>query len=667
MPPVSRRGIGFKPRQTYGRQRSFLDQDEDISPHEDGALSEEELQHSHSQLKRGNSDLSTQPPMKRTSSKGGPGTPRPQFPRENSQQGLKGNEEGNEQKTALKASHELREAGQNHRFKDEIEYILDGIRATDRLKIRRTSCIELTRSMLRREFATQVRAHQYMPIIFEIISNDQDPACRDVIVINNLAMFLCKSLEIDMDPMAMMPSVRQEMAMYTDFKDLARQSGIIQKGQKVLMKSIVLSIMTCIINEGVSMQDEHTLLLFDQEPNFPSTIIEILIEDLAWIKQPSSTLGVSLRDVLDIDRIENCLRILERYALVSKKPAAILSDNTRLFPLLVQLIALCRAHAFQYPQYTDSMNLMLHVLRLLINVTNGYEPCCENLNQSGSIQVLIQNFIQFYSHCRNYNPEEANTAQQVLSSEMERASEDSLLNTGLRMISQDTLETCIEGTKNIDMDAMHRQDANDASTSSFPSIKIENDANGWYDILLLSIGLLINMLETNPERREQVTRKAMSLDCKAIGDCFHKECRCEKNFDALERLVEIYNTEATISEMTEDHVLAAYLALLIGCIVGGDPDSESRLYSKINGQTLVPMLELLTEFAALNQAVQAKHFGFEDSNDQVMQTSQPSTDSDLLEDPKASSSISFSSEETQHSFFQIIDVLQDIEKRFSLS
>ncbi|KAG0002456.1 hypothetical protein BGZ80_005718 [Entomortierella chlamydospora] len=305
------------------------------------------------------------------------------------------------------------------------------------------------------------------------------------------------------------------------------------------------------------------------------------------------------------------------------------------------------------------MNLMLHVLRLLINVTNGYEPCCENLNQSGSIQILIQNFIQFYSHCRNYNPEEANAeVQPVLSSEMQRASESSLLNTGLGMISQDTMETYIEGT-NIDIDG--------PSTSSFPTIKIENDANGWYDILLLSIGLLINMLETNPERREQITRKAMSLDCKAIEDCFHKECRCEKSFDALERLVEIYNTEATISEMTEDHVLAAYLALLIGCIVGGDPESESRLYSKINGQTLVPMLELLTEFTAINQAVQEKHFGFED-DDQVIvtQTSQPSTDSDLLEDPKASSSISFKAEETQHSFLQIISVLQDIEKRFSL-
>ncbi|KAF9285434.1 hypothetical protein BGZ68_003853, partial [Mortierella alpina] len=50
---------------------------------------------------------------------------------------------------------------------------------------------------------------------------------------------------------------------------------------------------------------------------------------------------------------------------------------------------------------------MLHTLRLLINVTNGNEPCCDGLSQGGSIPVLVQNFVQFYGHCRNYRPEES--------------------------------------------------------------------------------------------------------------------------------------------------------------------------------------------------------------------------------------------------------------------
>jgi hypothetical protein len=42
---------------------------------------------------------------------------------------------------------------------------------------------------------------------------------------------------------------------------------------------------------------------------------------------------------------------------------------------------------------------------------------------------------------------------------------------------------------------------------------------------------------------------AIGLDCMAIGNCFHAECECEKSTETLERLVQIYNTEAIISDM----------------------------------------------------------------------------------------------------------------------
>ncbi|KAF8931932.1 hypothetical protein BGZ58_007322, partial [Dissophora ornata] len=383
-----------------------------------------------------------------------------------------------DQKTALRASHELREAGQSHRFKDEIEYILDGIRSKDRLKIRRTSCLDLTRSMLKEKFVVQVRTHHYMPTIFEAIKYDQDPSCRDVVAIDDLVAYLCGSLEMDMDPMAMMPTARQDIAMYNDFKDLARQSGIVHRGQKILTKSIVLSAMTCIIDECVFRQDVHTLSIVDQDPSFLIAVIDVLIEDLAWIKQPSSTPGVSLPDVLDIDRIENCLRILERLALVSKRPAAMLSNNTRLFPLLVQLITLCRAHALQYPQHTDSMNLMLHALRLLINITNGFEPCCENLAPTGLIQVLIQNLVQFYGHCRNYNPDQPD--MEIQTSERDRTQwtkSESRSASGLllQLSSQEATGMYCEEEALDSNDVAKRAEETHFSSRE---IEIENDANG---------------------------------------------------------------------------------------------------------------------------------------------------------------------------------------------
>ncbi|KAF9133950.1 hypothetical protein BGX30_012102 [Mortierella sp. GBA39] len=667
MPPSPRKGTVPKPRQTYGRQRSIVGQrDRDTSPPSPSevdtttaSLPRVSSSVSSPILKRGGSDLDSPPILKRAGS-----TITPRAPLD--------------LQAALRASHELREAGQNHQFIDEIEYILDGIRTKDRPKIRRTSCLDLVRSMLKLEFADLFRFHNYMSTVFETIRTDRDP--------------------------------------YNDLKDIVKQSGIITKGQKVLAKSIVLSTMTGIIEESVALQDAEILSLIEQHPDFINAVIDILVDDLAWIKQPSATPGVFLPDVLDIGRIQNCLCILERLSLVSKTPATALADNARVFPLFVQLITLCRAHAFQYPQHTDSMNLMLHALRLLINVTNGFEPCCENLAQSGSISVLTQNIIQFYGHCRNYTPGETEVATtmsggQDLMDDVERihwTRAESRSDSGLsfEMMTpgatpsrrdRDEFRTSNETD---DLEAALKAEGLLSNRPSVKEVKIENDANGWYDILLLSIGLLINMLETNVRRRHQLTDQAIGLDCNAIGDCFIRECQCDKSTDALERLVEIYNIEATISEMTENQVLAAYLALLLGCAVGGNPENETRLYQSIHEQSLVPMVDLLRDFMAAQtqNATDDQDFddnGYGDNNGDTTMTSQgafqgygvsmgrsASMMSVTLENESAQATvdgvegvdqaggggISFKSTgglETQQSFLQIIDVLQRIELRHS--
>ncbi|KAF9177718.1 hypothetical protein BGZ51_008450 [Haplosporangium sp. Z 767] len=684
MPPALQKGISSRSKKTYGRQRSSLEQDEAVALVEDNLrdpLEDRPALSSHLGLaqKRRGGNLESPSTLKRTGSFTGFGSLKKPLPRTNSRQNLKiGGNNVQGENSALKASHELREAGQNHRFKDNIEYIMEGVRTKDKVKIRRASCLELARSMLDEDFLGCVKTYHYMPTIFETIHHDKDPdghVFRDVVAIEGIVHFLYQGLEMDMDPMAILPTARQEATMYNDFKDIAKQSGIIQKGQKVLTKSLALSAMACIIQESVALQDEKTLLCFDQDTHFLNAVIEILIHDLAWIRSPSSTPNVSLSDVLDIDRIENGLRVLERFALVSRKPASILAVNTRLFPLLVQLITLCRAHAFQYPHKTDSMNLMLHALRLLINVTNGFAPCCENLSRSGSISGLIQNFIQFYGHCRDYDP-----GQHELVSHQQEAIHERQVATDIQAHPQRIQWTATESSsdsgmsihamvKDIDHHTADRAATLDAEGTAMagdlvlePEISncrlaITNDANGWYDILLLSIGLLINMLEASPQQREQIT----STECKAMGDCFHKECQCVKTTKALERIVEIYNIEVTVSEMTENQVLAAYLALLLGCIVRGDAESEARLYRSVANKSLVPMIELLADFVELQQALQTEAEQQEGQVGRLL--SRTSTQSQCLQqEPSQSSSSSHASLKHADSFMSLTLESEDMEQ-----
>ncbi|KAF8938513.1 hypothetical protein BGZ47_008544 [Haplosporangium gracile] len=708
MPPSPRKGTVLKPRQTYGRQRSIVGQrDRDANPPSPREvdtsitlLSGNSSSISPSVLKRGGSDLDLPPALKRAGSTIGPRAPV-------------------DLQAALRASHELREAGQSHQFRDEIEYILDGIRTKDRPKIRRTSCLDLLRSMLKLEFADLFRSYNYMPIVFETIRTDRDPSGYGYGPDGDHAY---STAGVNYGKLRRLSSLEEQE--YNDLKDIVKQSGIITKGQKVLAKSIVLSTMTGIIEDSVVFQDARTLSLIEQHPNFINTVIDILVDDLAWIKQPSATPGVFLPDVLDIGRIQNCLCILERLSLVSRTPATVLANNTRVFPLFVQLITLCRAHAFQYPQHTDSMNLMLHALRLLVNVTNRFEPCCENLAQSGSISVLTQNIIQFYGHCRNYTPGETEVATTTMDSDgggvqdlmddgerihWTRAESRSDSGLSFEMMTPGATPSRRNrdefGTSNgtDDLEAALKAEGLLSSRPNVKEDKIENDANGWYDILLLSIGLLINMLETNIRRRHQLTDQAIGLDCNAVGDCFIRGCQCDKSTDALERLVEIYNIEATISEMTENQVLAAYLALLLGCAVGGNAENETRLYRSIHEQSLVPMLDLLQDFMAAHAQSATDGQNFDDGgygdNDSTMTSpstfqgqgvsmglsasmmsvtfeNEPSVPTGAFAavdgadglDQARGGGISFKSsggQETQQTFQQIINVLQRIELRHS--
>ncbi|KAI1316581.1 hypothetical protein EDD11_009706 [Mortierella claussenii] len=511
-----------------------------------------------------------------------------------------------------------------------------------------------------------------MPIIFEAIYEDRDPivfSClmlmigvsiqdsasyKESVTVDHLVPFLCSGIEMELDPMASAPTNRHDMNMYSDLRDIVHLSGVIQKGQKVLTKSIALSALRFVISTGVSLQDVNTLSVVNDDPKFLGALVDVLIEGLAWIKELSSTPSISLLDVLDVDQIENCLGILERLALVSKRPAASLAKDTRLFPLLVQLITLCRAHAFQYPQRTDSMNLMLHALRLLINLTNGNEPCCAALAQSGSIHVLVQNFVQFYGYYRDHELEKSQADKEPTLKTSAGSQSDPELSLEMASQGSSKLENDEDDTRKcIQPGGAHESATADAHSSAF--IKIDNDSSGWYDILLLSIGLLINMLETNSSRREQITITAIGLDCRAIGECFHQQCKCGKSFEALERLVEIYNTEAAISEMTENQVLAAYLALLIGSIVEGNPHSEARLCRTITGHSLEPMFELLQEFSTWHEAVL-----------QVLKEQEGQSDTGPTVPDNSLCNISFKTSgtaETQKSFVKVIGVLQEIERR----
>ncbi|KAF9970020.1 hypothetical protein BGZ73_007405 [Actinomortierella ambigua] len=185
---------------------------------------------------------------------------------------------------------------------------------------------------------------------------------------------------------------------------------------------------------------------------------------------------------------------------------------------------------------------MGHTLRLLVNVSHESEVCCEMLAQHDAVSVLTVNIIQLYRHCRQH------------------------LHFGK---------------------GRHGQS--------------EDDTQDWYDILLLSVGLVINMLEKNAASRSKFLHSAIKLGCPGIGPCFHGNCDCAKSDQALEKIIEIYKPES--DAQVEGNMLPAYLAVLIVRIVEDDANGQERLAQAVGDSGLEEMRLLLENFGLMYNAM----------------------------------------------------------------
>lgn len=123
-----------------------------------------------------------------------------------------------------------------------------------------------------------------------------------------------------------------------------------------------------------------------------------------------------------------------------------------------------------------------------------------------------------------------------------------------------------------------------------------------FDNLVLGLALLINLVEKNPPNRERVRQAMLGRD------------------SALKLLVSLYNVLLTKAEgykeinqnTTQDGVVAAYAALLLGCLSVDSPANQGVIFSTAkNGvKGLVDMLEA---FLSFNDAVGMKSSKTRDS------------------------------------------------------
>jgi len=74
----------------------------------------------------------------------------------------------------VKSMFELKELGENKKFKDEIDYLLDGLAEKQTTTTKRLSCIDLCKKLSESDFILNLRAYGYIPQLYKILSNEKD-------------------------------------------------------------------------------------------------------------------------------------------------------------------------------------------------------------------------------------------------------------------------------------------------------------------------------------------------------------------------------------------------------------------------------------------------------------------------------------------------------------
>ncbi|KAG0230803.1 hypothetical protein BGW42_000668 [Actinomortierella wolfii] len=373
----------------------------------------------------------------------------------------------------------------------------------------------------------------------------QQEACKVLYETEGLQGFILSVFNQEQDPFDM-PKNQRDAAITNTLKEVAQEAGIVRRGQRVLLSSILLQMLASLSDNMaayIRSKSPSTNLLVD---DVLTKSLEFLIMDMAWLRQtsefPNRCKHMSLSDLIDLDRVLNILRILEVASRGSIAVSELLMTRPKFFQIVTQLLVLSRRHASQGADQNDAVTLMIQVLRLLVNVTHKNEAFCEMLAHHDAVSALVVNIFQL--HLLRQRKSRSPTRR------------------------QDTGEDVIQD---------------------------------WYDVLLLSVGLVINMLEKNSKRKHEFLNTAISLECPGIGPCLQGDCSCLTSNQVLERVIEMYRAETHLQ--VEGNVLAAYLAVLIIRVVEDEEAGQDRLVRAVGMEGLQDMGLLLDNFGSLYRSL----------------------------------------------------------------
>ncbi|CAG8685803.1 20966_t:CDS:10 [Gigaspora rosea] len=402
----------------------------------------------------------------------------------------------------VKSSHELREVGGNARFIDEINYILDGLRENHQLSVRRNRLdgMELSRKLLNGEFLLKVRAHNYIPKIYVMLNKNQDSVNKHsselLIREHGFMELIVNTLNNPLDPFddSNESLKRSERLLIKEMKEIIIRSAIFEAKSQISLKSIALRTLSSLTS--LKTRYEGMIKTRLRVSGGLSSVINILKTELEPVTSLLSRIenGKALNlseNILDFECIGQCLKIIENATLFcAENQFDIVEKDKELLRMLLEFLLYCQVEACSknIQRASVAMECLLGSLRVLINLSNDNQPCCQCIGCIPGMPILVR------------------------------------LATLGQLPHNDSVATNI-GSDKMDLDSP-------TNSTAIEAVK--------FDVLLLSIGLLINLVEMDPGSQDEFRKVEQNPFCTGSRTCL-RTCTCPSRESAVSCFVSLYN------------------------------------------------------------------------------------------------------------------------------
>ncbi|OUM63764.1 hypothetical protein PIROE2DRAFT_61084 [Piromyces sp. E2] len=495
----------------------------------------------------------------------------------------------------VKSMFELKELGENKKFKDEIDYLLDGLAENQTTTTKRLSCIDLCKKLSESDFILNLRAYGYIPQLYKILSNEkdkiiqlcflyfiytlfQDEGSLDIIVQeNNCLSLLIKFLRIKDDYINIekLKNTKEKICMKEIRKVMEESEHLENTTISFQLISIKCLIQLLDPSSAVDVKNDLKQMLFSVDftndsilssPTVKSSLscvdimanrLKIYTNLLQKDYQQWKTKVESQKKNIPIDinkeYLENACSCLKLFELLNKENGLELplSTKSKISTYILQLIS--------------------NFVTIIYNDHDVMEECYHQFLLN-SIKVLI-NFFNEAKEIEQYtkkHPKVAVSQESIFTEEQY----NELFKVLLIFIDQ------------------------------FSPLIEENRKTKLQDIFLLIIGLLINATEFNERCRIILAQQRLGKACSYQPNSKKNSwvpcrfgCVCpdteKKGF--LEVIVEIYSSIVK----TENYILASYLAILIGflCLY---PDNKVVVKQYLFENSFSTIIQILEQFIQLN-------------------------------------------------------------------